>query len=161
MITRKISAIGLLTGLLTACLGHGIALADTPGYHPYYLHARSDLRKAELMLETPDEYNVTQAAKIAAQKVHYAIEDIDVAGVLDAKDIYDYPQIDTSLNHRDKFQAIYKLLRSAESDLSREEDNSSVISWRNRAEMDINQAKHYTAIAAGKDTIDDLTYNNY
>ncbi|MBD2527394.1 hypothetical protein [Nostoc sp. FACHB-133] len=160
MMTRKISAIGLLTGLLTVSLGNGIALADIPGNHPFYLHARSDLRKAELMLETPDEYNVTQEARIAAQKVHQAIEDIDVAGILDAKNINDYPQIDTWLNHRDKFQKIYTLLQRADQDLSREEDNNFVIGWRNRAEANINRAKHYTAIAAGRDAIDDLNYGN-
>lgn len=157
MLTRKISALGLLTGLLTVSLGHSIALADTPGHHPAYLHARSDLRKAELLLQTPDEFNVTQEARIAAQKVHNAIQDIDVAGVLDGKNLDNDPQIDTSLNHHDKFEAIYKLLRSADKDLSGKEDNHFVLSWRNRAEAEINQAKHYTAIAAGTDIFDDLT----
>ncbi|BAZ49311.1 hypothetical protein NIES4103_19230 [Nostoc sp. NIES-4103] len=161
MNTYKISAIGLLTGLLTVSLGHGIALADIPSNHPDYLHARSDLRKAELLLQRPDEYNVTQEARIAAQKVHQAIQDIDVAGVLDGKNIDNYPPIDTSLNHHDKFRAIYKLLRRADKDLSKEEDNYFVVGWRNHAEANINQAKHYTAIAAGRDVIDDLVYGNY
>ncbi|WP_341528453.1 hypothetical protein WKK05_03655 [Nostoc sp. UHCC 0302] len=161
MMTRKISAITLLTGLLTVSFGHGIALADIPGNHPLYLHARSDLRKAELLLQTPDECNVTQEARLATQKVHQAIRDIDIAGVLDGKNIDYYPQVDTSLNHHDKFRAIYKLLRRADKDLSGEEDNNFVVGWRNTAEADINQAKHYTAIAAGRDTIDDLIQDNY
>ncbi|MBD2681308.1 MULTISPECIES: hypothetical protein [Nostoc] len=157
MVTNKITAIGLLTGLLTISLGHGIALADIPGNHPYYLHARSDLRKSESLLETSDEFNVTQETKTADRYLHNAIQDVEVASNLDGKNINNYPPIDTSLQHRDKFQAIYQLLNSANQDISREEDNNFVLSWRNKAEFDINQAKHFTAIAAARDAVDDLS----
>jgi len=159
MLTYKISTIALVTGLISICLGQGIALADIPGNHPYYIHARSDLRKAEWLLETPDEFNVTEEMRTAAQYVRNAIQDIEVASVLDGKNTNNYPAVDTSLKHRDKFQQIYQLLNRAKQDISREEDNNAVISWRNKAEIDINQAKHFTAIAAVRDTVDDLSGN--
>ncbi|MBD2503312.1 hypothetical protein [Anabaena azotica] len=156
MLTRRIPTIGLLTGVISICLGHGIALADIPGNHPYYIHARSDLRKAESLLETADEFNVTPEMRDAAKYVRSAIQDIEVASVLDGKNTNNYPAVDTSLNHRDKFQQIYQLLNAANQDIAREEDNNFVLSWRNKAEVEINQAKHFTAIAAVRDTVDDL-----
>ena len=36
--------------------------ADTPGHHPAYLHARSDLRRAQFLMRIPDEPNVTRYA---------------------------------------------------------------------------------------------------
>jgi hypothetical protein len=156
MLLNKLSTIGLLTGLISISLGQGIVLADIPGNHPYYIHARSDLRKAESLLETSDESNVTQEMKTAAQYVHNAIQNIEVASVLDNKNTNEYPPIDTQLNHGNKFQQIYQLLNSAKQDISREEDNNFDISWRNKAEVEINQAKHFTAIAAVRDTVDDL-----
>ncbi|BCL33917.1 hypothetical protein [Nostoc sp. MS1] len=156
MLIHKITSIGLLTGLISLSLGHGIALADIPGNHPYYIHARSDLRKAESLLETSDEFNVTQEMRSADQYVRNAIRDIEVASALDDKNTSSYPPIDTSLKHRDKFQQIYQLLNTANQDIAREEDNNFVLSWRNKAEVEINQAKHFTAIAAVRDTVDDL-----
>ena len=46
--TYRITSVSLLLGLVAASLGNGIASADIPGKHPYYIHARSDLRQAVL-----------------------------------------------------------------------------------------------------------------
>lgn len=161
MLTRRIGAFGFLTALVAMSLGHSIASADIPGKHPAYIHARSDLRQAELLLHKPEESNVTQENKIAEQKVHNAIHEIDKAAILDRKDIDDHPTIDTSLTHLDKFRAIYKLLRRAESDISKEEDNSSASGWRSRAKNNIEQAKHYVELAASRDVVDDLRNDKY
>jgi hypothetical protein len=39
---------------------------DAPGAHPAYLHARSDLRRAELLMHRPDDPNVTRDLDAAA-----------------------------------------------------------------------------------------------
>ncbi|MEH1830199.1 MAG: hypothetical protein V7L22_33490 [Nostoc sp.] len=161
MMTHKISSIGILTALLTVSLSHGIALADISGKHPYYLHARSDLRKAEILLQHSDESNVVQETKIAYQNVHNAIREIDRAAVYDRKDVDDNPPVDNSIAHLDRLRAIYKLLRSAEKDISREEDNRSAVGLRNRAEANINQAKRRIEIAVSRDVVDDLRNDRY
>ncbi|BAY61122.1 hypothetical protein NIES22_11830 [Calothrix brevissima NIES-22] len=156
MTIRKLSLVSLVAGLVAASLNYGSAGAVTPVQHPAYLHARSDLRKAELLLQQRDETNVEQETKLAYQQVHLAIQEIDKAAVLDKKDLQDNPNVDTSVKHLDKFRAIYKLLRSAEKDISEQEDTNASRSWRNRAKANIEQAKHYVEIAASRDVVDDL-----
>ncbi|BCL39389.1 hypothetical protein [Nostoc sp. MS1] len=160
--SHRINAISsLLVGLVAAYSSQSIAFADISGKHPYYLHARSDLQQAELILQQPDEPNVSEQEKLAYNKVHEAIQEIDKAAVLDRKQVNTHPAIDSSLKHLDKYRSIYKLLRSAEKDISIEEDNRSAIGWRNRAKNEIEQAKRYVENAASKDVVDDLRENSY
>jgi len=49
------------------------ALADMPGRHPAYLHARSDLRRAERLMEWPEERNVARDLGAAAREAREAI----------------------------------------------------------------------------------------
>ena len=155
-LTLKFGAISLLTALASvATIGQSIARADIPGAHPYYLHARSDLRKAESILQLPDERNVKQEEAIAAREVYAAIREIDRASVLDRKDVDDHPAIDISLAHQGKFQELERLLQSAKRDISREEDNRSAIAWRQRSITHINEAERHVALAAKRDHTDD------
>ncbi|QLE54596.1 hypothetical protein [Nostoc sp. TCL26-01] len=161
MMTLRINSVSLLLGLITISLIPKIALADTPGKHPFYLHARSDLRQAELLLQQADEPNVTRQEKSASNYVHQAIVEIDRASILDRKDVNNSPTIDTSLQHLNKFRSIYKLIRNAERDIHQEEDNHSVVWLRNSIQANIDQAKRYVESAASEDVIDDLRQNNY
>ena len=70
-------------------------LADTPGPHPFYLHARSDLRIAERMMMVNEEPNIMQDLSSAADRVRQAIRLLDEAAVIDRKDVDDNPRIDT------------------------------------------------------------------
>ena len=67
-------------------------LADTPGPHPHYLHARSDLRVAEQMMMVRDEPNVMGDLRAAADRIHQAIRLLDEAAVIDRKDVDDNPR---------------------------------------------------------------------
>lgn len=154
LFTRKVGAIGILTTLLTVAITQA-ARADLPGKHPHYLHARSDLRKAEQLLQLPDERNVKQEETIAAREVHAAISEIDRAAVLDRKDVDDNPSIDTSLSHLGKFREIERLLQSAKRDISIEEDNHAAIGWRHRATIHLDRAQRDVEIAAQRDHNDD------
>lgn len=155
-LTQKFGAMGILTVLLTVAMGQGMVKADSPGEHPHYLHARSDLRKAEQLLRLPDERNVKQEEDIAARELHAAIWEIDRASVLDRKDVDDNPPIDTSLNHQGKFHEIERLLQRAKRDISLEEDNHSAIGWRHKASVHITEAERRVEIAARRDRADDL-----
>jgi len=114
--------------------------ADTPGRHPAYLRARSDLRAAQFMMRGPAEPNVERHLREADHEVEAAIREIDRAAVLDAKDLDDHPRIDTRLDRRGRFGKAVELLRSARADLAREEDNGRAAGWRNAAYRHIDQA---------------------
>jgi hypothetical protein len=51
--------------------------ADTPGRHPAYLRARSDLRAAQFLLRVREEPNVTRNLVQADREVEAAIAEID------------------------------------------------------------------------------------
>src|SRR5580658_3033510 len=109
--------------VLAATLLPAAAMADTPGRHPAYLHARSDLRAAQFFMRVREEPNVTRHLRLAADEVEAAIHEIDRAAVLDRKDLEDHPRIDEGLPRAGRFRKITELLRSSRADLGREEDN--------------------------------------
>jgi len=114
--------------------------ADTPGRHPAYLHARTDLRASQFLLRVREEPNVTRNLRTADREVDAAIHEIDRAAVIDRKDMDDHPGVDTSLDRRGRFEKIVALLRSARADLAREEDNGRARSWRDAAYRHIDGA---------------------
>ncbi len=101
--------------------------------HPLYMHARSDLRRAILLMRVPDEPNVMRDMQAASGLVERAIREIDVAAVLDRRDMEDNPRIDTGLGRGGRYREIIRLLSSARNDLGQEEDNRNAAQWRNRA----------------------------
>jgi hypothetical protein len=103
------------------------------GRHPRYIHARSDLRRAVLLMRIPDEPNVMRDMQSASALVERAIHELDVAAMFDRRDLDDNPPIDTRLGRGSRFREILRLLDSARNDISREEDNPRAAEWRNRA----------------------------
>src|ERR1700691_2973410 len=82
------------------------------GIHPRYLHARTDLRTAQLFARVKEEPNVTRNLEACAREIEAAIKEIDTAAVLDRKDLMDHPPIDERLARKDRFRKILDLLRS-------------------------------------------------
>jgi tetratricopeptide (TPR) repeat protein len=101
--------------------------------HPRYLHARSDLRRAYLLMRVHEEPNVERDLNIAADYVVGAIREIDNAARWDRRDIDDNPPVDIHLGRGSRFREIIRLLDSARADIDREEDNPMAREWRNRA----------------------------
>lgn len=132
-----------------------LSFADTPGRHPAYLRARSDLRRAELLMARPDERNVVRDLAAAAHETHEAIREMDAAALWDRKDVDDHPRIDTFPDRPGYFRAIGQYLFSAKRDLEREEDNPAARAWRDRAIHDINEALRLVRRAARDDWRDD------
>jgi hypothetical protein len=141
--TVTLSLIGLL-----AAAAPSVVNADTPGRHPAYLHARSDLRRAQFLMRVREEPNVTRRLEQADHEVEAAIGEIDRAAIIDRKDIEDHPQIDTNLERRARFGRIVELLRSARADLAREEDSGRAREWRNAAYGHIDGALEHMHQAA-------------
>jgi len=108
--------------------------------HPAYLHARSDLRRATLLMRIPDEPNVNRDMAIAADYTEHAIHELDAAARWDRRDLDDHPSIDTHLGRGGRFKEIMRLLDSARHDIEHEEDNPMAREWRNRAFRNIDDA---------------------
>lgn len=129
----KLNAIstGLLT--LTTLLVPAIVNADAPGRHPAYLRARTDLRRAQILLRVHDEPNVMRNLRAADEDVENAIGEIDRAAVIDRKDLEENPPANLTLDRPGRLRRIVELLRSARMDLAGEEDDGAARGWRNRA----------------------------
>jgi hypothetical protein len=108
--------------------------------HPAYLHARSDLRRATLLMRIPDEPNVNRDMAAAADFTEHAIHELDAAAMFDRKDIDEHPPIDTHIGRGGRFREMLRLLDSARHDIEREEDNPRAREWRNRAFRNIDDA---------------------
>ena len=141
--TLSVSLIALFVAFAPAAMN-----ADTPGRHPAYLHARTDLRTAQFFMRVHEEPNVTRNLDRAAREVEAAIGEIDRAAVLDHKDLMDHPHIDTHMDRRHRVENIVALLRSARADLAREEDNGRARGWRDDAYGHIDAALEHVHRAA-------------
>jgi tetratricopeptide (TPR) repeat protein len=131
-------------------------LAETPGRHPFYLHARSDLRMAERMMMVRDEPNVMRDLAAAADRVRQAIRLLDEAAVIDRKDVDDNPRLDTYPDRAGRFRAIMQMLEGAKRDLNQAEANLSAVGWRNAAVGKVNEAEGLVKQAARDDWRDDF-----
>lgn len=114
--------------------------AAAQGRHPAYLHARSDLRRATMLMRISDEPNVNRDMAIAIEHTDRAIHELDDAARWDRKDLDDHPSIDTHLGRGGRFREILRLLDSARHDIEHEEDNPIAREWRNRAFRNIDDA---------------------
>lgn len=122
--------------------------ADIPGRHPAYLRARSDLRRAQMLMRVREEPNVTRRLVEADHETEAAIGEIDRAAVLDRKDLEDRPHVDAFPDRRARFGRIVELLRSARRDLATEEDNGRARGWRDAAFRHIDGALDHMHRAA-------------
>ncbi len=129
--------------------------AETPGRHPAYLHARSDLWRATQIMNLPEERNVRRDLGRALHETREAIGEIDRAARIDRKYMDTRPPVDTNLRGKPKFRAIAQLLWSAKRDIEREEDNPAARGWRDRAIRDIDHSIELIRRAAYDDHIDD------
>ena len=145
---RRILSVSLITAAALA------PAAMNAQVHPRYLHARTDLRAAQFFLRVREEPNVARNLVVADREVEAAIREIDLAAVLDRKDLVDRPPIDTNLARKDRFRKIIDLLRSARADIEQEEDNPRAREWRNRAFQHIDEALNAVHRAAVDARID-------
>jgi hypothetical protein len=133
---------------LAAAIAPSALKADTPGAHPAYLRARSNLRAAQFLLRIREESMVRRHMVEADREVEAAIREIDRAAVIDRKDIDDHPPADERLDRIGRFRKTVELLRTARAELAREEDNGRARGWRNVAYLHIDQALEHVHKAA-------------
>jgi len=101
--------------------------------HPHYLSARTDLRRATLLMRIPDEPNVMRDMATADAQTERAIHELDLAAHFDLRSINEHPPVDVRMGRGSRFREILRLLGGARADIGREEDNPLARIWRNRA----------------------------
>jgi len=98
------------------------AWADSPGKHPAYLHALSDLRDARAHLEQLSSDTVNQEEMHAIDHIDKAIGEIKKAAIMDGKNVQDHVPVDAHLARTGRFHKALELLDKAKRDVSGEED---------------------------------------
>jgi hypothetical protein len=143
----NLKALSIFAGLLILPL---LANADTPGKHPYYLHALTDLRAARWMLEhRPGDAAVSGQEDIAIGEIDAAILEIKHAAIDDGKNVNDHPAVDVPADRPGHLHKALELLRKVHSDVAREEDDPQIRGLRDRAVGHIDGAIHATERAIG------------
>ena len=142
-IIKGIAAAGLT---LFAAAG----FADTPGPHPAYLHALSDLRDARAHLEHQSTDPVDHDEDGAIAHIDKALDEITKAAITDGKDIHDHVAIDATVKRYDRFHQAMELLNKAVDDVKSEPDQPSTRGLQMRVVNHINDARHEVNFAIEK-----------
>lgn len=141
-VNKPLALFAALFALGTGFLSAG-ALADTPGDHPAYLHALSDLRGARWMIDhRPGDWAQSEDERFAVQQIDTAIAELKQASFDDGKNLNDHPPIDERPDHPGRLHAAMDFLHRARSDIEREEDNRYARGLRNRSIHHIDDAIH-------------------
>jgi hypothetical protein len=115
--------------------------AHAQGEHPNYLHSRSDLRMAEALLRYTDEPGVMHKLERAAENIHRAIGDLDLAIAIDHKGELENPPIDVpKLGRTGRFTEIERLLNGSLKNLDLPESRRAAREPRRSAEEHIRNA---------------------
>jgi hypothetical protein len=116
--------------------------ADTPGHHPAYLHALTDLRDARAHLEHLASEQVVDQEVRAIDEIDKAIGEIKRAAIEDGKNIQDHMPVDAHLSRSGRFHKALELLDKAKRDASGEEDQPDTQGLQLRVILHIDEARH-------------------
>jgi hypothetical protein len=126
-----------------ALLAMGPAWADTPGKHPAYLHALSDLRDARAHLQQSTGNATGDLAQThAIEHIDEAINEIKQASIMDGKNVQDHMPVDAHLDHPGRLHTARDLLNKAKNDVSGEEDQPDTKGLQKRVLQHIEDAQH-------------------
>jgi hypothetical protein len=125
-----------------ALLGTSPTWADSPGRHPAYLHALSDLRDARAHLEQGSSDAIFQAEMHAVENIDKAINEIKQAAIMDGKNVQDHVPVDAKMDRRGRLHRARELLDKAQHDVSGEEDQPDTQGLQMRVIKHINAARN-------------------
>lgn len=147
---KAASILPAMMGAMTviAALSAGSASADEPGRHPYYMHALSDLRAAQWMIDhrRPEDGAVADDELIVRDEISAAFGEIKRAAYFDGKDLRYDPMPDVVLVREGRMHEVIDLLRRARNDVAREEDDPDSRGLQHRALQHMDAA----LLAAGR-----------
>ena len=140
---RFIIALILSTASLSGVMSAS-ALADSPGAHPAFLHALTDLRAARWHLEKRGGSDaLKQSDHEAIGEIDRCIDEIKKAAIDDGKNLNDHPAEDAGKDHVGHDHRARELLIKAKKDIEEKESNPDVKDLRHRAIHHLNEAiKH-------------------
>jgi len=118
------------------------AAADTPGAHPAYLHALTDLRHARAHLErmTPNA-RVDADEQRAIEEIDAAIREVKEAAIDDGKALSDHPPVDARMDRPGHLRRALELLDSAHHDINEREQDGYARGLKHRALHHIDEAR--------------------
>jgi len=139
--------------LMAACavlMLSAFAAADTPGAHPAYLHALTDLRhaRAHLSEQTPN-WKVDADEQRAIDAIDAAIRDIKEAAIDDGKNLNDHPPVDEHWDRTNRLNRALELLDGAHHDIDQHESDGWARGLKKRALHDIDEARKAVHHAIG------------
>jgi len=119
------------------------AAADTPGAHPAYLHALTDLRHARAHLDrmTPNAREDMDEAR-AIQEIDAAIREVKDAAIDDGKPLSDHPPVDSHWGWDDRLHRAMDLLNKAHDDIDQHESDEWARGLKHRALHHIDEARN-------------------
>jgi hypothetical protein len=131
--------------LMAACavlLLTTFAAADTPGAHPAYLHALTDLRHARAHLErmTPNA-RVDEFEQRAIDEIDAAIREVKEAAIDDGKPLSDHPPVDAGMDRPGRLRRAMELLDEAHRDIDEHESDGYARGLKHRALHHIDEAR--------------------
>ena len=110
------------------------AAADTPGAHPAYLHALTDLRGARSLLAVETgSYRLNANEKYAIEGIDAAMQVLRDAAINDGKSLSDHPPLDSGWSRTDRLHRAYDLLASAARDIDQRESDNFANGLKHRA----------------------------
>jgi hypothetical protein len=136
------SVLRIIAATTIALFAAAQTFADTPGRHPAYLHALTDLRDARAHLEHFSSDPVDHEEEHAIENIDKAINEIKRAAIMDGKDIQDHMPVDAHLNRSGRFHRALELLDKAKRDVSGEEDQPDTQGLQLRVIHHIDEAHH-------------------
>ena len=132
----------ILMAAFAVLMMSAFAAADTPGAHPAYLHALTDLRHARAHLErmTPNE-RVDADEQRAIDEIDAAIREVKEAAIDDGKPLSDHPPVDASWGRPERLRRAMELLNKAHDDIDQHESDDWARGLKHRALHHIDEAR--------------------
>ncbi len=129
----KIARLSLATAAAVVLAAPLVSYADWSGEHPAYAHALADLREARWQLaHRAGDRALSRNEAVALDEIDRAIDDAKRAAWSDGKDLENQVAPDADTSERGRLHATEVLLRQAENDVNRQEDNRAARDDRER-----------------------------
>ena len=127
---------------LAIALPAAMSARDTPGAHPGYLHALSDLRYARALLEHDAPEVVEHDKRRAIHEIDEALREIKEAAIDDGKDLNVHYPVQLEWPVSGRFHRALEAIGNAHRDVAEREQNEFAHGLRDRAVHHIDEAHH-------------------
>jgi len=136
---KNFSRIFLMVALVA--MMSGFALADSPGKHPAYLHALTDLKNARAFLYYQPNTRLDADEQKAIDEIDAAIHMVTEAAIDDGKPMSYRPPSDVGWERRDRLHRVQELLDQAKLDVKKHESNGWSREYKDHALQHIDLAR--------------------